>query len=387
MNHRAGRSRGRGRALWVLVLASLVGPAWLGQGEWAEASRIVIPAAGPPRGQAPPTAAWRQVGPYGRDTFGRVILVYDTPGGAPWTAERLRYYIAHVRPDGTADGWFFDTVLFLALASDSQRSFCPGFGNEQARAEDWLWYLDQRLFGGNCDLAALEEATRQVCAELRDPRRTVRVIIVIPYPDEKSTDFGSPEGRPLDLSRGEDRVAAVRWYMREVAQRWSASNFEHLRLVGFYWVHEAAPEGDRVLLEQVYSLMGKHLLPLYWIPYFGASGNQDWDDLGFDIAIQQPNYYFYDVPPERLREAAALARRHGMGVELELDRRVLTSPERRARYQLYLEAGGEQGYQDANLLAWYDDMALLEAARSADPEVRRVYEDTYAFVRGARRPQ
>lgn len=370
------RKRLQGLALRLLVTAVALGPVLLAPGKPGEASRLL-------RGSAPQTSGPWATG-YRRHSPARIVLAYDSPGGVPWTADRLRYYVTHVQPDGKADDWFFDTVLFLALASDSERSFCPGFGKQYARAEDWLWYLDQRLFGGHRDLAELEEAVHRAGQELHERSHIIRVIIMVPYPDPRSVDFGAPEGRPLNLSRTEDRAAAVRWYLREVAQRWSRARLDHLRLAGFYWVHEAVPEEDRALLRQVWDMVGNQLLPLYWIPYFGAEGNHEWHQLGFDIAIQQPNYYFYDVPPERLEEASGLAHSHRMGVELELDRRVLTSKQHRDRYQLYLQKGAEHGYQRAGILAWYDDTALLEAAQSRDPEVRSVYDATYAFLRASR---
>ena len=331
----------------------------------------------------------------------RIILIYGSGGMPAWSADRLRYYVAHVTPEGKADGWFFDTVLFLALAADSQRGFDPGYGNGPSQAEDWRWYLDQRLFGGNPAAAAarpersrgeqrrslgeaaeLEQAVRIAGKELGEPGQVVRVIIGIPYPDPRAGEFGELDGRKLDFSLPEDRAAAVKWYMRETARRWSASSFDHLRLAGFYWIREEVSEQDRPLLKLVASLAGDQLVPLYWIPYYNSPGRDQWRQLGFDIAIQQPNYYFYDVPQERLRDAAQLAWGGRMGVELELDRRVLQSEERRQRYQSYLEAGVQYGFQQASTLAWYDDTALLECARSQDPAVRRVYDLTCAFVRG-----
>ena len=351
----------------------------LGRGEPAEASAAALT-----RGLTGPMVGrtWWDTQAR-REPPERIILVYGSGGMEPWTADRLRYYVAHLTAEAAPDGWFFDTVLFLALAGDGQRSsFCPGYGTEPARMEDWLWYLSQRLFGGFSELAELEKAAAEAGQALGDRSHVVRVIIMIPYPDMRQRSFGQIDGRDLDFWRTEDRVAAVRWYLREVGQRWSLSRFEHLRLAGFYWVHEEAQEGDRETLKLVSRLVGQHLVRLYWIPWYGAAGAAQWREIGFDVAIQQPNYFWYDVPPERVREAAQFAWDHRMGVEMELDRRVTRLQERRERYQVYLDSGAEHGYQWSGSVAWYDDTALIECAKSSDPEVRRVYDDTYGFARG-----
>lgn len=363
----------------LAVLAVLL-PLLLGRGELA---------VGPGRSQAGAAPGWWDGAGPQRARRARIMLAYGSGGAPEWSAARLRYYLAHVRPDGRPDDWFFDTVLFLALASGQWRSLCPGFGDAPPRAQDWRWYLEERLFGGIHEVGELQQAARELGRELGDPRHVVWVIIMIPYPDPRATEFGAlAEGeRALDLSQEADRVEAVRWYLREVARRWSQGGYEHLRLGGFYWVHEEVPEGDRQLIRAVSALAWQQMQPLYWIPYYGAHGNTAWRELGFDVAIQQPNYYFYDVPRDRLAEAAAIGRRYRMGMELELDRRVLESAERRARYASYLDAGWEYGFQEAGWLAWYDDTALMECARAADPEVRRIYDDTYLFAKGRYRPR
>jgi Rad3-related DNA helicase len=43
----------------------------------------------------------------------------------------------------------------------------------------------------------------------------------------------------------------------------------------------------------------------------------------------------------------------------------------------------EAGYRDGALTAWYMGVAaLVECARSKDPEVRAIYDETHAFITG-----
>jgi len=366
------------------------------RGIWIAAWLVVLAAAlscvhwGQPPGGAFAATRWKpQLGvPEWWDTDmrglmpSRIILLYNSGGMPAWTADRLKYYVAHVNADGVPDDWFFDTVLILALTGESQRSFEPNYGNGPGLAEDWRYYLDNRLFGGLSEMAELEKAVDATSKALSDPAHTIRVVIGIPYPDPRATQFGDLDGKSLDFSRCEDRAAAVRWYLREVSRRWTSSHFEHLRLAGFYWVREEAPEPDRPLLKLVSNLVGSQLLPFYWIPYFGSEGGSKWRELGFDIAIQQPNYFFYEVPPERIREAAKFAFDQRMGVEMEMDRRVTKSDERRERYLRYLDGGVDIGYLHSGILAWYDDFALLECGQSKDLALRKVYDETHRFVTG-----
>lgn len=368
------RARGARRGAWLLLAGLLMAMLSLPAGASGASTRGWAAVTG--------SVGWWDTDVRGPFRSCRMILAYNSGGMPLWTADRFRYYVTHVAPNGAPDGWLFDTVLMLALAADSQRGFEPGYGNGPSRGEDWRWYLDQRLFGGSSELAELERAVAVAGKELGDPRHVVRVVIAVPYPDPRATDFGALDDVPLDFSRTEDRAAAVRWYLRGVARRWTAGHFEHLRLGGFYWLREEVPDSDRALLKQVSRLVAGQLVPFYWIPYFGGSGWDQWRELGFDVAIQQPNYFFYQVPPERLKEAAHFAWDHRMGVEMELDRRVMESEERRSRYLSYLRAGVEQGYQEAGTLAWYDDSALLECARSQDPAARHLYDATYDFIRG-----
>jgi len=317
----------------------------------------------------------------------RIILLYNSGGMPVWSADRLRYYVSHVGTDGKPDDWFFDTVLILALTGESQRSFEPNYGNGPGLADDWKQYLDGRLFGGMSELAELEKVVDGVGAQIQDRSHTVRVIISIPYPDPRATDFGTLDGKALNFSRDEDRAEAVRWYLRQVSMRWTRSHFEHLRLAGFYWVREEVPAADAGLVKRVSDLSAHQLLPFYWIPYYGSEGGTKWQELGFTVAIQQPNYFFYDVPRERISEAARFAQDHRMGMEFEMDRRVLESPERRERYESYLNGGVDHGYLYSGMLAWYDDCALLECGRSQDPAVRRLYDATYRFVTGKYRKE
>ena len=45
------------------------------------------------------------------------------------------------------------------------------------------------------------------------PKQSPIVVITIPYPDPRATEWGTVNGKSLDLSKLEDQVAAVSWFV------------------------------------------------------------------------------------------------------------------------------------------------------------------------------
>jgi hypothetical protein len=89
------------------------------------------------------------------------------------------------------------------------------------------------------------------------------------------------------------------------------------------------------------------------------------------------------IPRDRLKEAADISQAYGMGVEIEADSSILSLESGRERYLDYLRAGMEYGYMKGAIKAYYQDArALWEAFSSWNPEVHRMYDATYEFVKG-----
>ncbi len=254
---------------------------------------------------------------------------------------------------------------------------------------DWQWLLDE-LFDPAHGVGQLESCVRQAARSLPDKDHRVNLVITIPMPMTAIKDFGAvePGGRPLDFSRDADRWAAVQWYIRTALERWKKTEAPHVRLAGFYWLDERIQPPTRAVVRQTAGFLHSLGMKFYWIPFFGADGIQEWRQLGIDAAMLQPNYStMANVPPSRLAEAARLARRFQMGVELELPYSARSDPERRARYRAYLDAGAKYGFMDHSILGYFQSVGLLrEFAASSDPAVRDLYDQTYRFVKGTYRP-
>lgn len=137
------------------------------------------------------------------------------------------------------------------------------------------------------------------------------------------------DGEPMDFSRQEDQVKATRWYIDELMKRFKQAKYKHLKLSGFYWLAEDIDftKDLSVPLSKYIHSMNKTFC---WIPYWQAKGYNQWKELGFDIAYQQPNHFFKaSIPDKRLEEACQSAATLNMGMELEFDERALFVPRTR----------------------------------------------------------
>jgi hypothetical protein len=327
-----------------------------------------------------------------------LMLIYTH---SDWEVGSALPYVAYA-PRGSSplaparwSDWFFDSFLFLALVTpDREHAFDSASRGTPARWEHWMWFVEY-LFQPGKQLDAFEEAVARAKQYIDDPDYKAKVVIMIPYPIPSTTDFGDPlgTGESLSFSRfpqGEEaqlkaRLTAIEAYLAEIDRRWAEKEYEHLDLVGLYWLAEGIEtSGDIPLIQEVVKLAEERGLKLFWIPYFTAPGWNRWQEAGFHAAIYQPNYMFnWSIPPSRLEEAANRAKRYGMGVEIEADGKVFESPEGRARYLAYLDAGVRYGYMTEAIHGYYQGVdILLRAFISADPDVRYLYDATYEYVKG-----
>ncbi|HSV74679.1 MAG TPA: DUF4855 domain-containing protein, partial [Chthonomonadales bacterium] len=314
--------------------------------------------------------------------FRQCVLIYDRPERS---ADDLLPYVSRWI-DGAPRAWNFDAFLFLIQAS--HRGVRTEIGETQR--EDWAYHLD-RWFAPGRDLAALDEALHRAAAVLGEPPAPRAVILSIPYPHPAVRDFGDVDGdgRSEDLSTAAGRDAVLRWYLGEARARFRAAGYRRLRLWGFYWMREDVPATEQHLPQEAARLVRAGGERFLWIPWFRAPGYDRWREMGFDAAILQPNYAFHSwhhhgtVRANRLSLAAELARRHGMGIEIEAGSVDTSLPDRRAFVQ-YLAMGGRSalGYQQGASAHFLGVDTVERLARSADPALRNLYALLCDYVAG-----
>lgn len=328
-----------------------------------------------------------------------IVLIY-THGTVAWHLTDVLPYVGYGEMRRELGGlprlewydWFFDTFLFLSLRTpDGQRDYGVGHGVTWA---DWLAFLDQ-VFTPGYYIDAFDEAVQRIGRELDDSDYRAKVILMIPYPHPSQTNFGDPQGTGRtvrfapeeqgDQAALDSRAKAITAYIDEALRRWEEHGFARLDLIGFYWLAESlSSPGDAELIQRTAAYVHELGYKLFWIPHFSAQGVEQWQELGFDVVILQPNYMFNDrLARNRLLDAARRAYAHGLGVEIEADGTVLTSAAGRERYLDYLWAGLKYGYMDGAIHAYYQEVNLLGRAYLAtDPDVRALYDATYLFVKG-----
>ncbi len=305
-------------------------------------------------------------------------LIYA--GGAhrmDWTSEQFGPYVVYVGPDGGQGKWLFDGFLFIEFKDARGQEYAKGYGQKPAAKEHWAWLLD-RYFEEGKALHALDEKIGEVAAGVGEPIRKRRVAITLPEPIVTLDAWGEVDGKMLNFSKAEDRVAAAAWYLDELEKRWAAAGFEHIELVGIYWVAETtANEGEQVL-PRVGELVRGHGWKFLWIPYWNARGAGDWKAMGFDAAYQQPNHFFHPgkVADERLDEAVAFGKAHDMGMEMEWDGRIISQPEDfLPRMHAYLDAFEKGGAMERAAMAHYEGGGgLLKLSEQTDAKLRAVYD-------------
>ncbi len=318
-----------------------------------------------------------------------MLLVYSGAYGTEgtWTTKQFQPMVSFMSPSGQVSGRMFDSFLFLP------------YGSLLGTEGGWAHYL-QNLFAPGQQLAALNATVAQAAPKLDSfglQANTANVVLAIPYPNSRVTNWGSIPGTNQSLTFNSanvgtyqaynNRVAAMHWYVHAVMNAWKQANFTHLKLVGLYWDAEQvdyAIPNEAKLVQQASTLTHSYGLKLFWIPLYDASGITSWQQLGFDSVIVQSNYFETpSLPISRVTAAADSALRFGMGMEVEVGPRVLTSAAEQARYYNQLVGDFLAGSEGNVVHAYYDaSQVFTQMAYSTNPALRSLYQDTYDFLLG-----
>ncbi len=313
--------------------------------------------------------------------FHHCALVYER---ASRTSEDLLPYVADLR-ESRSRAWLFDAFLFLHFTALSGVRTDDG----ATTRPDWEHQLDTWFAPGR-DLHALDQAVEIASRSLGPPKRPRQIILTMPYPNPSVRSFGIlPDGSSPDLSSLSGVRKAAEWYVGEARRRFESAGFRHLRLWGIYWMREEMPANDEPRVATVSEVVHKAGLRLAWIPWWRASGFERWREVGFDVAFLQPNYAFHSwthggaVRRNRLAAAADLARRHGLGIEIEAGS-VLESEADRSAFLHYLADGSPKrlGYGRSAMAYFLSTDTVERLATSRSPAAVALYAALADFVRG-----
>lgn len=324
---------------------------------------------------------WQTNRPNATDT----VLIYQGGSGRlPWTPDEFRPYVSYRDPRDGKEKWLFDGFLFIEFRNLG-RTFSATEGNGKwvpADKNEWLHLLNKNFEPGH-GVPALEECGAETEARLGAPLRPRQVILTLPEPVENFTNWGELDGRRLDFSVPADRVAACDWHIAQALDRWHALAPKHLTLAGFYFVPESISPANAQMLPVVAQKIHARGLCFFWIPFWHSKQATDWRALGFDLASQQPNYFFHpQLPESHLQAACDFGRTHGMGMEMEFDDRLIRQPVDFApRLDDYLKVFAGSGVKDTGSINYYEGGGtILRLARSSQKSTHAYYDRVAQWV-------
>jgi len=307
-----------------------------------------------------------------------LALIYQ--GGThriPWTSEQFRPYLTWTDPETNKEEWLFDGFLFIEYQSGKGEVYITGIKTlKPATKEDWLWYLD-RVFAPDLAVHALDQELGRTIKRLGSPSRQRRVVLTVPEPVVATKDWGELDGKPLDFTNTNDRIAAVKWFIDRLLERWESGNFQHLELAGFYWVAEEMGKSDQELMQATSDFIHTKQKRFFWIPWWNSPGSRTWQQLGFDAVYQQPNYFFvrHKHPETQVLTACDFAKSQGMGMEMEWDTNLFTDTENYApRFVNYVESFEKKGVWDRAAIAHYmSGHGMIDFQKSEVPLIKELY--------------
>ncbi len=277
--------------------------------------------------------------------------------------------------------WMFDGFLFIELSANGNRHF-----GTTANKADWEWLIKKQLLTPSIGVPALNSVLDSLKSVNQTPLRKRKVVITIPGPTNVRIDWGEIDGKTLDMSKNGDRIKSVKWFIDSVLETWKANDFSELEFSGFYWLHEGESTNipDKEILPVISQYIKSKGLFFYWIPYFGAPiGGGDWKKFGFDIAYQQPNYFFRHKdeywPATRLNDACQFASKYNMGLEMEFDQTITDTLYQR-RFREYLEYFDKNRVLELSPIAHYENRGTMYMMSKANDEVLKNLFDQYADV-------
>lgn len=306
-----------------------------------------------------------------------VLLYHGDVSRLEFNPEQIKHYMYREKNGKTE--WLYDGFLFVEFHMNIDGvdyDFEAENHRKQAGKKEWKILID-RTFAAGKGPDALEKVLDGLAQKGITPPYKRKVIISIPKPLVNKIDWGGLNGKALDFSKIEDRIEAVYWYIDEVLKVWKEKNYKHLELEGFYWTKEEVfvKDKDDELMRAIKKKLGSEY-EFSWIPYYGSPDAHDWKDYDFDIAYQQPNYFFeVQTPMEILTGAIAYAGRHDLSLEMEFDSRLIDQKVFRDKYYDYIEEFRKDGAWDKKRISYYEGGdGWYKMAISHDEEVKKAYD-------------
>ena len=284
----------------------------------------------------------------------------------------------------------FDSCIFLPLAPGDTDD--GSFGMQKG----WEAYLENTIGAADgVNLTALEKLVGTIKEKLSLPDDyKVNVFMTVPTITRASRAFGALDGTSRIAPNSlENAKKIVKWFVDLSASEFEKQNFKNLNLTGFYWYSESVAYSsaayDTELIKYFTSYCHSLDHAAIWIPFYGAPGFWEGNELGFDVAALQSGYAFPGNDDSEngsplkgtCYDAMSIAKKYGMGVEIELQL-VSDAPE---RYSDYLAQSYKLGCMQNGVSMYYQQGGegdFSRAATSSSAKVRNIYDLTYKYIKG-----
>ncbi len=312
--------------------------------------------------------------------FRQCALLYCSRESAAHDAETLKTLLVKYADGKPTAQPGYDAHLFLYFTVNGKRT---EFG--ETVKSDWDEIL-AAYFDRGINVPALNQASAELRRDgfLKKDAKKLQVMFAVPWLNPKVTDFGDADGDGVgeDLSKREDRIKVLDWYITEIRKRMEA--YPELELWGFYMMAEGIKKEDYPLARDFCRTIHEKGFRSLWIPYFMAPGVRDAYALGFDAVIMQSNWTFRTccdgtgARRNRIFNSAEFSRTRGMGVELEMN--PLADDSWRGIFTESLAAGSKTGFQQAAGATYFGSNFYW--GNSRNPEERAVYSRWMDFIAG-----
>lgn len=306
-----------------------------------------------------------------------MVLIYHGGSQRPvWEADQLKHYL--YRTINNELEWLFDGFLFLEIRAEiNNKQYDFGVAKSSTLKPtkvEWEWLLN-KTFAPSVGPAAIDYLLDSLCKSGKPAPFKRKITIGIPNPIKGTANWGSLKSGPLDFDKDEDRVAAAKWYVDQVINRFKKKKYKHIELDGFYWINESINQ-DLSVIKQITEYVHKKRMKICWIPYNYAPGADKWKIAGFDIAYQQSNYFFrLDRPLKIIDNALSFARDNNMAMEMEFDGKVF-KPDFIERFFTTVDQYDKFNVWQSPSVAYYEGGGTwLNMATSTNPGALKAYND------------
>ncbi len=330
--------------------------------------------------------------PLGESSAPRNIVIFydDYPSrGDPnfqVTREIAMPLVAYLDQNGRPVDWMFDSFIFYSMWLYHEQSL-EGWRKPptQAYIDSWISYL----FDGH-QVVNLDATVAELKVALSRPDYRMKVFLSVPV-DSYNVNMPS-----------------IRQNINKLLTRWKSLNPLNLRLIGFYWGYtedlwaiagdpSKVDDEDRAILRATSDYLHSKSLKLLIKPYSPAWYIEEYQGLGVDYVIMQPNYVgcSKEVPTCRwipddplalfknVNEAIGAGYVEGAEFEIPVKGSVLIR-DWRDNLRTYFQQAYLYGWNKNKANVYYHGADISLMGRKPDPDYRAAYEKIYQFIVSSR---